>query len=251
MAEERLGGLAGALADHQRQRKELVRRQRLEHGAVGGDQRDAPLVLPERERLAFLDLDAQSARVKLEHGGVRDPRIGQQPRARVAGIEEQQRAVAGDAGEREDFLAADAAFAAERDLADAEAGGARRLIAKILHLGGDLGGVAAAHDAVADAGEQQERRGRRAEPARHLPVENACGRVPGTRRRIGARSGAPFRHQPSRQTYSAVHRSSRLDRSRQTSPAQPPGGLPLTHMPSLARDRARHAAKDPSLPAFR
>ena len=92
--------MLGALADHQRQRGKALRHVRLEHGAVGGDQRDAAVLLPEREGLALLDVDVQAAGIKLEHGRVGDPRIGHQPRARLRGVEKQQRGAAGDAGER-------------------------------------------------------------------------------------------------------------------------------------------------------
>src|SRR6185437_12406880 len=73
--EEILRLMLGAATDHQRQRGETLRHEGFQHGAVGGDQINAAFLLPERESLAFLDLDAQPVGIKLEYGGVRDPRI--------------------------------------------------------------------------------------------------------------------------------------------------------------------------------
>ncbi len=132
--EKFLRRMLGAVADHQRQRREALRHVGFQHGAVGGDQRDAAVLLPQREGLALLDLDAQPAGIKLEHRGLRDPRIGQQPDARLPGIEEQQRGASGDAGEAQDVLAADFMLAGERDLGNAEADAVGGAVADVLDL---------------------------------------------------------------------------------------------------------------------
>ena len=104
--------------------------------------------------------DAQASGIKLEHGGVGDPRIGQEPRAGAAGVEEQQRGTAGDPGKAENVLAAYLLFAGKRDLGDAEACAVRRAVADVLHRGGDFAAMAAFHRAVAAAGEdERDRRG--------------------------------------------------------------------------------------------
>ena len=81
--------------------------ERLEHRAVGGDDADAAVLLPERKSLPLGDRDLQAVGIELEHRRIGDPRIGHQARARRVGVEEQQRRAAGDAGGGEDFLAAD------------------------------------------------------------------------------------------------------------------------------------------------
>ena len=89
--EEFLGARLGAAPDHQRQLDQARRDIGLEHGAVVGDDRDLPVLLPEREGLALLDADLQLARIELEHGGVGDPGIGLEPFARLLDVEKQQR----------------------------------------------------------------------------------------------------------------------------------------------------------------
>src|SRR5450631_2549757 len=56
--EKILRRMLGAIADHPRQRGEALRHVAFQHGAVGGDQCKAAVLLPQRERLALLDLDA-------------------------------------------------------------------------------------------------------------------------------------------------------------------------------------------------
>ena len=166
--EEILRLMLGAVADHQRQRGETLRHEGFQHGAVGGDQINAAVLLPEREGLALLDLDAQPVGIKLEHGGVRDPRIGHQADARLSGVEEQQRRAAGDAGKTEDVVAADFMFAGERDFGNAEADAVGRGVADVLDLRGDHLAVAAFDHAVKSAGEQQQGGGRGTGAARHF-----------------------------------------------------------------------------------
>ncbi len=113
----------------------------------------------------------QPAGIKLEHRGLRDPRIGQQPEARLRGIEKQQRGAAGHSGKAQDVLAADFMLAGERDLGNAEAGAVGSSIADVLHLRGDRRRMAAFDHAVIGAGEQQHGGGAGAGAARHFQGE--------------------------------------------------------------------------------
>ncbi len=113
--EEILGLALGALTDHQRQFDVSALDKRLKHGAVGGDDFDASVLLPQRKRLTLGDRDLQAVRIKLEHGRVGDPGIRHQACARRIGIEEQQRSAAGHAGRGQYFFAADFFLARQRN----------------------------------------------------------------------------------------------------------------------------------------
>ena len=160
-----------AATDYDRQRHEALRHIGFQHGAVGGDHIDAAVLLPEREGPALLDLDAQAVGIKLEHRGLRDPRVAQQPMAGLRGIEEQQRGAAGHAGKAEDVFAADFTLAGERDLGNAEAHTVGGRIADVLNLGGDHRAVAAFDHAVPGAGEQQQSGGAGAGAVRHFQFD--------------------------------------------------------------------------------
>ena len=156
---EKILGLAfGVAADHKGQAEIAVLDEGLEHGAVGGNHAQPAVLLPQRKSVTLGDRDLQPVRIELEHGGVGDPRICQQPLARRIGVEEQKRGAAGDAGRGEDFFAADFLLAGERDRRDAEAERVGRDIACILgpvdHLGHMLSGDRAIDQR---AGNEQDR----------------------------------------------------------------------------------------------
>ena len=94
-------------ADDQRQAAIAILDERLEDGAVFGDDTDASILLPQRKGMTLGDGDLQAVGIKLEHRRVGDPGIRQQPRPRRIGVEEQERRAAGHAGGGEDFFAAD------------------------------------------------------------------------------------------------------------------------------------------------
>ena len=144
----------GAVADHQRQAEIAVLDERFEHRAVGGDDADAAVLLPEREGLPLGDRDLQAVGIKLQHRRIGDPRIGHQPRARRVGVEEQQRGAAGDAGGGENFFAADFLLAGQRNRGDAQADRIRNRIARILEPSDQVGEVLALDDAIAECAGQ-------------------------------------------------------------------------------------------------
>ena len=104
IGEEIVGLPLGAASDHERQAEIAVVDEGFEDGAVGGDDADAAVLLPQREGLPLGDRDLQPVGIKLEHGRVGDPRIGKEPRAGRVGVEEQQRGAAGHAGGGREFF---------------------------------------------------------------------------------------------------------------------------------------------------
>src|SRR5207244_10178552 len=70
---------------------------RLEYSAIIRDDRYAPVLLPQRKRLAFLDADLQFAGIELEHRGVCDPRIRPEPLANLIGVMKPERGATRDA----------------------------------------------------------------------------------------------------------------------------------------------------------
>ena len=116
-------------------------------------------MLPQRERAAFGNRDQQAVRIKLEHGGIRNPRVRYQPAARAFGIEEQQRRPAGHAGKGQRLLAADLVSAAHRDCGNAKAERICGLVAGNFQRIADRGHMAADDSAVGHRrGKQQQRR---------------------------------------------------------------------------------------------
>jgi hypothetical protein len=113
--QEILGPGLGADAHDQRQIGEALGHIAFDHGAVVGDHRDLAVLLPERERIALGHRDVQPAGIELQHGRLGDPGLGLEPGAGLGGIEKQQRAAAGDAGDGQNFLARELVLAGERD----------------------------------------------------------------------------------------------------------------------------------------
>src|SRR5690606_15444672 len=125
-----------------------------------------------------------------------------EPLARGAGVEEEQRGAAGDAGGGEHPLAAELVRATERDFGDAEAERACGVVAEVLHARGHGLPVAALERAVAHAGEQQQRGGGGADPARRAVAEE--------RSREAARTAPPARGRRDAAERQRLHRLSEL-----------------------------------------
>ncbi len=78
-------------------------------------------------------------------------------RARVRGIEKQQRRAFGDPGKHQNFIAANFMFAGERNFGNAEPQFVSGRVANILNVLENLRAVATFDCAIANAGEQQHR----------------------------------------------------------------------------------------------
>src|SRR5262249_14771595 len=159
------------LAHDEGQLDETRRNIRFEHGAVVGDDRHVPVLLPQREGLAFLDADLQLAGIELEHRGVRDPRIGLEALARLIDVEKEQRSGAIDAGRGEYLLAADVMIAGECDRDDAEAGCTGDAVARTFDAADYARNVIALDDAVGEARDNDDGGGGNAYAAGPLAVE--------------------------------------------------------------------------------
>ncbi len=70
--------------------RDMRRNEGFNHGAVAGHDLHAPILLPQRKGAAFGDGNMQTVGKQFENGGIGDPGIGLQPRARLVGIEKQQ-----------------------------------------------------------------------------------------------------------------------------------------------------------------
>src|SRR5262245_18896044 len=103
----------------------------LEYGAIIGDDRYAPVLLPQRKRLALLDADLQLAGIELEYRGVRDPRISLEVLANLLDVEKRQRCGSCNSRAGEHFLPADVMIAAERNGYDTKAGRVSDAIARV------------------------------------------------------------------------------------------------------------------------
>src|SRR5262249_32000789 len=188
-SEELLGFRLRSLTDDEGQLDETRRDIRFEHGAVVGDDRYVSVFLPQREGLAFLDTDLQLAGIELEHRGVRNPRIGLEPLARLIDVEKEQRSGAGDAGGGEHLLAADVMIAGERDRDDAEAGCTGNPVARTFDAGDYRRNMIAPDGTIGEARDNDDGGGGNAHAARPLAVEerrpaldDACEAGPRSRR---------------------------------------------------------------------
>src|SRR5437870_3633182 len=114
---------------------------RLEYSAIIGDDRYAPVLLPQRKRLAFLDADLQFAAIELEHSGVCDPRIRLEVVANLLEVANRHGGGAGDARGGEHFVAADVMIAAERTGHETKAGRVGDAIARVPQACEDVGNV--------------------------------------------------------------------------------------------------------------
>ena len=168
--EEILGRAFRAFADHERQPDIAAFDERFEHRAVGGDDADAAVLLPDGKSLPFGHRDLQAIGIKFQHRRIANPRIGHQPLARGVGVEEQQRSAAGDAGGGEDFLAADFLRAGQRNRGDPEADRIRHRVAGVLEPGDQIGKVLALDDAIAERAREQQH-GSRDTDARRQALE--------------------------------------------------------------------------------
>ena len=178
--DESMRAVFGAVADDHGKACKARRCRRFKNGALACDQGNAAVLLPERKRFALLDLDAQPIGIQFKNGCIRDPRIVHQARAGARRVEEQKRRVVADAGQRQDFVAADFVLARERDFGNAEAGFVGGRVAQVLQVLEDLRPVAALDGAIADACEQQHCGGRSARPLRNFEVDEPDAPTPRT-----------------------------------------------------------------------
>ena len=149
-----------APSDNKRQAKIAILHKRFEDGAVGGDDANAAVFLPERKGLSLGDGDLQAVWVELEHGRIGDPGIRHQPGPRSVGVEEKQRRMPGHAGDGEYLFAADFLRSGERNGRNPKTNRIGALVAGILQPIDDVGDVTAGDGAVTErCSEQQNRSG--------------------------------------------------------------------------------------------
>ena len=117
--------LGRGFADDQRQMAEARHVSGIDHGADTIDHLNALLMLPQRERLALDDLDADGVGQAALDGGALDPIEGEQPRARRVRREVENRVAALDAERGQDGGRFRFAVAGAVDILDrhAETGG--------------------------------------------------------------------------------------------------------------------------------
>ena len=135
-----------------------------------GDHADPPVLLPQRECLALLDLDLQPVGIDLPHRGFGDPWARLEAGAGTLDVEKQERRAPRHLGGCQHVRFAQLTAPGDRQVLDAEAGGIGQDIPRILELGENDRKVVAAHRAVEDAGEQQDHGGGGAGAARQAPL---------------------------------------------------------------------------------
>ena len=190
-------------ANNQRQKPGMGGDKRLDHDAVGRDHADAAALLPERKGLPLANCDVQAVGIELQHGRVGDPWIGLQLRARVVGIEKQQRRAAGDAGDGENFFARHLLLAGKRDGRNVKAGGIGKRVTHIPDLRRHGVDMAASDGAIAGAGQKDRERGGDSGATRNINSRVA------TRRRMTRLVAAPVLrlHQRLSEASSIIHRT--------------------------------------------
>ena len=181
--EEILGLQLGAAPDDQRQTAIAVFDKRLEYGAVGGNDADAAVLLPQRESLPLGDGDLQPIGIELEDGRIGDPRIRHQAGPRGVGIEKKKRGPAGHAGGGENVFAADFLRSGQRNRRDTKAERVGGFVAGILQPSDDVGDMTAGDHAVAERGGQQQDGGGDADAGRRRHPHDARQRQRPKRRR--------------------------------------------------------------------
>jgi hypothetical protein len=117
------------------------------------------------------DADLQLAGIKLEHRGIRDPRMALEALAYLIDVKKYERGGASDVRGRQHFLSADVMIAGERDRRDPKACCIGDRIARVLEASHDARNVIPFDGAVAGARENDEDAGGDACAARPLALE--------------------------------------------------------------------------------
>ncbi len=114
-------------ANHQGESGKPVELVTLDHGAVAVDQGDAALVLPQRQGLAFLDLQINGVGQTARDHHRFDPTQGLHPLTRLVHVNRQNRHAAGDIQRGDQIVAGGNLAAAHQHLAHLEPGIGRRI----------------------------------------------------------------------------------------------------------------------------
>ena len=147
--------LVGAFADHEGKAGPALVAHVVDRGAVGGDDRDLAVLLPQRIRRALDEVDHEMVGIELAHARRLDQRLGLEPRARRRGVEKQQRALRIDPGLGENLRLAEIGLAGDGHDRDVEAERAGDIVAQAALAGDKRLVFAAAHRAEQGGAEQE------------------------------------------------------------------------------------------------
>ncbi len=118
--DEFLDAQIGAIADHERQAGEFLIVENVDRRAVGGDDGNDAVLLPQAKRLALDDFDDQPSRIEFSHGGIFHQRHGEKLAPDVVHVEEGQRLAGVDPGRVENLLVVKLDLSGHGDGIDAE-----------------------------------------------------------------------------------------------------------------------------------